>query len=86
MGEPPHDDACPPAHWREAATGIESYRHRELGRAPGEGAVVDEDGLLGAIGPRPGDYLQALKWDHVAEVVAPEAAPDLEPRGPELGL
>ncbi|HVL03570.1 MAG TPA: hypothetical protein VM386_03945, partial [Acidimicrobiales bacterium] len=86
LGEPSHDDASPPVNWREAATRIESYRHRELGRAPGEGPVVDEDGLLGAIGPRPGDYLQALKWDHAAEAVAPEAAPDLEPRGPELGL
>ncbi|MDP9020719.1 MAG: AAA family ATPase, partial [Actinomycetota bacterium] len=83
LGESP-DDASPASPWREAATRIEGYRHRELGRASAEGPVVDDDGLLGAIGPRPGDYLQALQWDHVAEVVAPEAAPDLEPRGPGL--
>jgi hypothetical protein len=85
LGEPPEDLTTPSA-WREAAVRIETYRHAELGHDPAEGPVVDEPGLIGAIGPRPEDYLGAVVWEHVAEVAAPELAPELEPPGLDLGL
>jgi hypothetical protein len=85
LGEPP-EDLTTPSPWREAAVRIETYRHAELGRSPAEGPVVDEPGLVGAIGARPEDYLGAVVWDHVAEVAAPELAPELEPPGLDLGL
>jgi hypothetical protein len=85
LGEAP-EDLTAPSPWREAAVRIETYRHAELGRSPAEGPVVDEPGLVGAIGPRPEDYLGAVVWDHVAEVAAPELGPELEPPGLDLGL
>jgi conjugative relaxase-like TrwC/TraI family protein len=85
LGEPPEEPTTP-SSWREAAVRIETYRHAELGRQPAAGPVVDEPGLVGAIGPRPHDYLGAVVWDHVAEVAAPELAPELEPPGLDLGL
>jgi hypothetical protein len=85
LGEPP-EGLTTPSSWREAAVRIETYRHADLGRSPAAGPVVDEPGLLGAIGPRPEDYLGAVVWDHVAEVAAPELAVELEPPGLDLGL
>jgi conjugative relaxase-like TrwC/TraI family protein len=85
LGEPP-EDLTTPGSWREAAVRIETYRHAELGREPAEGPVVDEAGLVGAIGPRPEDYLGAVIWDHAADVAAPELAVELEPPGLDLGL
>ncbi len=85
LGEAP-EDLTAPSPWREAAVRIETYRHAELGQDPAEGPVVDEPGLVGVIGPRPEDYLGAVVWDHVAEVAAPELAPELEPPGLDLGL
>jgi conjugative relaxase-like TrwC/TraI family protein len=85
LGDPPEERSTPSA-WREAAVRIETYRHAELGRDPAEGLVVDEPGLVGAIGPRPQDYLGAVVWDHVAELAAPELAPELEPPALDLGL
>jgi conjugative relaxase-like TrwC/TraI family protein len=85
LGEPP-EDLTTPSSWREAAMRIETYRHADLGCDPAKGLVVDEPGLVGAIGPRPEDYLSAVVWDHVAEVAAPELAPELEPPGLDLGL
>jgi hypothetical protein len=85
LGEPP-EDLTTPSSWREAAVRIEIYRHAELGHDPAEGPVVNEPGLVGAIGSRPEDYLGAVVWDHVAEVAAPELAPELEPPELDLGL
>ena len=72
--------------WMEAATRIESYRHRQLGLGVSDGPVGTEVGLAGAVGPRPGDYVEALAWDHVAEVAAPDLAPQLDGPGLDLGL
>lgn len=83
LGDAP-DPAEGSGWWHEAAERIESYRHRELGRSPADGPVVDQIDLEGAIGPRPGDYLDALAWDHVADAVAPDLAPELD--RPALGL
>ena len=75
-----------PALWTEAAARIETFRHRELGCSPADGAFVDESGLAGAIGPRPADYLEALAWDHVAELADPGLAVDIEGPAVDLGL
>ena len=75
-----------PALQREAAARIESFRHRELGRSPADGAFVTESGLAGAIGPCPADYLEALAWDHVAELAAPDLAVAVDAAGIDLGL
>ncbi len=76
LGEHP-DRTDRSSRWHDGAERIESYRHRELGRSPADGFVTDEYGLAGAIGPRPADYLDALAWDHVADLAAPELAPHL---------
>lgn len=84
LGHPSAHTAESDGPWHEAATRIEIYRHRQLGRAPADGPVVDEGGLLAAIGPRPDDYLAALQWDHVAEAAAPDLAPARVPEGLDL--
>ena len=76
----------PPALRHEAAARIESYRHRELGRSPADGAFVGQSGLAGAIGPCPADYLESLAWDHVAELAAPDLALAVDAPGVDLGL
>lgn len=76
----------PPALRHEAAARIESFRHRELGRSPADGAFVGQSGLAGAIGPCPADYLEALAWDHVAELAAPDLAVAVDAPGIDLGL
>jgi hypothetical protein len=85
LGEPNHSSELD-GLWSEAATRIESYRHRELGLSPGDGPVINEDGVVAAIGHRPSDYLDALRWDYVVEVVAPELAPRMEPPSVDLWL
>ncbi len=83
LGEPHHSPELD-GPWSEAATRIESYRHRELGLIPGDGPVINEDGVVAAIGHRPSDYLDALRWDYVVEELAPELAPRMEPPGIDL--
>ncbi|MDP9418751.1 MAG: hypothetical protein M3P53_01070, partial [Actinomycetota bacterium] len=83
IGEAPDGDVSPA--WRAAADRIEGYRHRQLARSPEHGSVVDEPGLVGAIGPRPDDCLDALAWDHVAEFAAPDLVAEQEVAGPDLG-
>jgi hypothetical protein len=88
LGERPLDEGQSSRRWHESATRIETYRHRELGYSPSHGAVVDidDDALLGAIGPRPDNHLDALQWDHVVEVAAPDLDRTMEHHGPDLGL
>jgi len=85
LGDAP-DPAEERGWWHEAAERIESYRHQALGRSPADGRVVDQVGLEGAIGPRPDDYLDALTWDHVADAVAPDLAPELDASALGLGM
>ncbi|MGI8758556.1 MAG: hypothetical protein ACR2K0_04550, partial [Acidimicrobiales bacterium] len=86
LGERPLEDEDPSRRWRESATRIEAYRHRELGRSPSMGVVgEDDDAMLRAIGPRPDSYLDALAWDHVVETIGPDLDRAMEPQGPDLG-
>jgi conjugative relaxase-like TrwC/TraI family protein len=73
----PDDSRCP-RRWCDAAMCIEGFRHRELDRCPSEGSLNGCAGLEGAIGPRPDDYLQALAWDHIAELASPEPSLTLD--------
>jgi hypothetical protein len=84
LGEAP-EGSTKPTTWREAAVRIETYRHAELGRSPADGPVVDDTGLIGAIGPRPHDYLDGLQWDHAAEFLAPAVELEVQAPGLELG-
>ena len=52
--------------WDERALNVETYRHTELGLDPEAGALA-ATGVEAAIGPRPEDYAQQLRWDHAAE-------------------
>ncbi|HEX2700136.1 MAG TPA: hypothetical protein VHM89_08045, partial [Acidimicrobiales bacterium] len=76
----------PPSLRHEAAARIESFRHRELGRSPADGAFVGESGLARAIRPCPADYLESLAWDHVAELAAPDLVVAVDTPGIDLGL
>ena len=59
--------------WDRAAERIESYRHRELGLSPADGALPHDDPLGRAIGARPDeDYMAARAWDEAAHTLDPD--------------
>jgi hypothetical protein len=67
---------------------VTSVWSRPLRRSSTDGPVdvTADAALLGTIGPRPDDYLNALQWDHVVEAGAPDLDRTMEPYGPDLGL
>ena len=71
--------------WHASARAVEEYRHQELGLCPDDGPLGDE-GVARALGPRPAEYLTALRWDATLAQAAPELAPAMELEPPAIGL
>jgi len=73
--------------WDRAAERIESYRHRELGLSPAEGALPHHDPLQRALGPRPGDdHLAARDWDYAAQTLDPDIDLTVRPEPPQPAI
>jgi len=71
--------------WIEGADAVETYRHREPGLAPGDGAFASDDPLGGAIGPEPDDFATARLWETAARHIAREELA-LEVAQPDFGV
>jgi hypothetical protein len=85
LGPRPSDRSA--ERWDRAAERIESYRHRELGLSPAEGALPHDDPLQRALGPRPGvDYLAARDWDYAAETFDPDIDLRVRPEPPQPAI
>ncbi len=79
LGEAPEDST---KHKGDRLAGVShpyrDYRHADLGRSPTDGPVADDTELIGAIGPRPHDYLVPSSGT-TAELLAPAVEPDSSP-------
>ncbi len=87
---PRSDNPGQRARWDEAARGLETWRHAELGLGPDDGALGDK-GLAAAIGPVPDDSAHALRREMAIDKLPVEFLPvrhtiNLDARHVELGI